>query len=95
MVSDASFKGMNVIRTIQQVADKVIKYDRAGFILNRVKDAGELDMINKDGMELLGVMTEDDQLRRFDIKGMPILELPEGRSVCAVRKALKTFGVID
>ncbi len=93
LVSDASFKGINVIKTISKVADKVVKYDRAGVILNRLKNKDELTMVDLGGLELLDFLTEDDMIRNFDIEGKALLKLPEGPSVEAVRKMLSVFGV--
>jgi len=93
LVSDASFKGINVIKTISKVADKVVKYDRAGVILNRLKNKDELTMVDLGGLELLDFLTEDDMIRNFDIEGEPLLKLPEGPSVAVVRKMLSAFGV--
>lgn len=93
LVSDASFKGTNVIKTISKVADKVVKHDRAGVLLNRLKNEDELTMVDLDGQELLGFLVEDDMVRSFDIEGKPLLKLPEGPSVEAVRKMLGVFRV--
>jgi len=93
LVSDASAKGINVIKTIHRVSDKVVKYDRAGVVLNRLKDEEELAVADLGGLELLGFLAEDDGIRRFDIAGKPLLDLPGGRSVDAVREILRVFGV--
>lgn len=93
LISDASLKGTNVIRTIHKVADKAVKYDRAGVILNRLKNEDELDRVDLGGLELLGFLTEDDMIRDFDIEGKPLVKLPDGRSVDAVRRMLSAFGV--
>lgn len=93
LVSDASLKGVNVIKTISKVADKVVKPDRAGVILNRLKQVDELNRVDLGGLELLGLLAEDDLIRGFDIEGTPLLKLPEGPSVAAVRKMLGAFGV--
>ena len=93
LVSDASIKGSNVIKTISKVADKVVKYDRAGVILNRLKNEDELKRVDLDGLELLGFLAEDDMIRNFDIEGKPLVRLPDGRSVEALRKMLEVFDV--
>ena len=93
LVSDASIKGSNVIKTISKVADKVVKYDRAGVILNRLKNEDELKRVDLDGLELLGFLAEDDMIRNFDIEGKPLVRLPDGRTVEALRKMLEVFDV--
>lgn len=93
LVSDASFKGISVAKTIHKVADGIVKYDRAGVILNRLKAEDELSRVDLDGLELLGFLSEDDMIRNFDIEGRPLAQLPDGQSVEAVRKMLSIFGV--
>ena len=93
LVSDASLKGVNVIKTIHTVSDKVVKYDKAGVVLNRLKSEDELGMVDLGDLELLGFLLEDDMIRRFDIEGRPLPDLPEGPSVEAMREMLMVFGV--
>lgn len=93
LVSDASAKGINVVKTIHRVSDKVVKYDRAGVILNRLRNGEEATVADLGGLELLGFLAEDDAIRRFDIAGKPLLDLPGGPCVDAVREILGVFGV--
>ncbi len=95
LVSDASLKGINVIKTIKEVADTgVMGYERAGAVLNRLKSKSECEKVNMGELELLGCMVEDDLIRDYDIAGQPLLELPDGPSTQAIKEALKKFGVI-
>jgi CO dehydrogenase maturation factor len=41
LVSDASRKGINVVRTIKEVSDSAIDYEKAGLILNRLRSPEE------------------------------------------------------
>lgn len=93
LVSDASFKGANVIKAIHRVAGRVLEYERTGVILNRLKNEGELDKVDLDSLTLLGFLAEDDVIRSFDIEGTPLLRLPEGPSVDAMRKILDAFDI--
>jgi len=95
LVSDSSFKGINVIKTIKEVAGSgVMKYERAGVILNRVKDVNEKKRVDLGDLELLSCILEDERIRDYDIEGRSLLELPEGPSARSVREALQKFGVI-
>ncbi|HWQ75981.1 MAG TPA: AAA family ATPase [Syntrophomonas sp.] len=95
LVSDSSAKGINVIKTIHEVASGgVMDYEQAGVILNRLKETQEHERVNLGGLHLLGCMLEDDMIRNFDIEGRTLLELPEGPSVALIRAALIKFGVI-
>jgi CO dehydrogenase maturation factor len=96
LVSDASAKGANVIKTIKQVADGgMMEYRRAGVILNRLRNANEADRVDLDGMELLGTVIEDDMLRDFDIEERPLLDLPEGRTTQSLYSILRRFDVVE
>ena len=95
LISDSSYKGINVIKTIKEVADSgVMNYERAGVILNRVKEVNEKARIDLGDLELLGCMMEDEMIRSYDIEGRSLLEFPEGRSTGVLREALQKFGVI-
>ncbi len=95
LVSDSSFKGINVIKTIKEVASSgVMNYDRAGVIINRAKDVNETDRVDLGDLELLGCMVEDDNIRNYDIEGRSLLELPEGLLTEVLKAALQRFGII-
>jgi CO dehydrogenase maturation factor len=93
LVSDASCKGTNVIKAIHRVAGSVVEYDRAGVVLNRLKNEDEVNKVDLDGLTLLGFLTEDEVIRDFDIEGRSLLGLPDGPSVKSMRKMLEAFGV--
>lgn len=95
LVSDCSYKGINVIKTIEEVASGgVMKYDRAGVILNRLKSESEKDLVNLGQLELLGCMLDDDLIRNYDIQDRTLLELPQGQSTQKVTEILETFGFL-
>ncbi len=95
LVSDSSYKGINVIKTIHEVAGGgVIKFERAGAIINRVKDLNEKDLVDLGDVELLGCMLEDEMIRRSDIEDRSLLELPDGPSTRVISEMLEKFGVI-
>ena len=94
LVSDASRKGLNVVSTIKEVSDQAIEYERAGLILNRLKDVSERDNLEiPPTLELLGWIPEDNLIRQFDIKGDPLLDLPGGEAYGALRGALDRMGL--
>ena len=95
LVSDSSYKGINVIKTIHRVAGSgVVKFDHAGAIINRVKDINEKNLVDLGDVELLGCILEDEQVRQFDIADRSLLELPEGPTTQAIREMLQTFKVL-
>ncbi len=95
LVSDASLKGINVIKTIKEVADTgVMGYERTGAVLNRLKSKDECKKVNMGELQLLGCMVEDDMIRNYDIAGQPLLALPDGPSTQDITEVLRNFGVI-
>jgi CO dehydrogenase maturation factor len=96
LVSDASGKGAHVIRTIAQVADSgVMRYDRAGVILNRLRTPEEANRVDLGNLELLAALTEDDQIRDFDIEERPLLEMHDDAVTRQLRAAMVRFGVLE
>ena len=97
LVSDASRKGINVIRTIKDVADSgVMSYERVGAVINRVRAPEDIEYIDLGGIELLGAFVEDDGIRRRDIQDVPLLTIPDDDPVLnELRAAMVRFGVIE
>ena len=94
LVSDASLKGINVIRTISEVAEVVTGYERKAVILNRLHDTNNVNTSGIDHLELLACLPEQGLIREFDIQGRSLLDLPENPALEAVRNALKAFDFI-
>ena len=96
LVSDASRKGINVVRTIKDVADGgVMAYDRVGAILNRVHSPEDIEHVDLGGIELLGWFGEVDGIRQRDIQDVPLLTMPDDDAVLdELSAAMVRFGVI-
>lgn len=89
LVSDASAKGLNVIKTINGVAKELMEYDEVGLILNRLRSVEEVKKVNlAEDIPLVAAIVDNDELRDFDIAGRSILELPEDDLIKSVREAL-------
>jgi CO dehydrogenase maturation factor len=96
LVSDASRKGINVIQTIKRVADGgAMGYDRAGVILNRLRDAEEAQRVDIGELELLAPVVEDDAVRDYDIDERSLLGLPDDETTRSLCRALVRFGIIE
>jgi len=94
LVSDASVKGLNVASTIQQVSEGIIKYEKAGLIVNRLRGRQEYDaLVIPKGLTCLGWVPEDDTIRNCDMAGKSILELDAGPALRAVEKCLTGLGI--
>lgn len=94
LVSDLSAKGINVARTIHEVAHNAIGFERAGLIINRVRDGGELGDVSLPGsLPFLGAIPEDDAIRRADIDARNFLDLPDTPAFSALEDCLAKVGI--
>jgi len=92
IVSDISIRSVETAATISKSAKKFTKYKKFGVILNRVK--GDIDYIIKKledlKLPLLAKIPEDDIVTEYDLKGKPIIEIPENsRSLLAINKIIE------
>ena len=90
LASDASAKGLNVVREIKEVAgQRIVKYKKAVLVLNRIRNAEEAArVISRTDLDVAGWIPDDDLLREFDIEGRSILELPDCPALEAVSRVL-------
>lgn len=94
LVSDLSAKGINVVKTIHDVARSAVGFERAGLIINRVRSAVELAGVSlPESIDFLGHIPEDDILRRADIEAMNFLKLPETPAFGALEQCLEKIGI--
>lgn len=95
LVSDASRKGLQVIRTVRQVARELVMYERCGAVINRVPDGVTRDEIDTGDIPLLAVIGEDAAQTEFDILGKTVFDLPEDTGVLAgTRQVLRALDII-
>jgi CO dehydrogenase maturation factor len=94
LVSDASAKGLNVVKTIKEFSDTAIRYDRVGLILNRLRGEKERDKLSIPAeLNCLGWVPEDDTIRTFDIEGRSLLETPDCPAILAVKNCIALLGL--
>ena len=95
LISDTSKKVLEVIKTIENVAMELVKYDRIGLIVNRVEDPAMIERLDTRGLELLAAIPSDKKLALYDFEGRSIMELPEESPVVVnVRDAMQKFGIL-
>ncbi|MFX1389917.1 MAG: AAA family ATPase [Promethearchaeota archaeon] len=79
IVSDISMRSIETAAAIRESADKFTQYKKLNLILNRVK--GNTNQIKKKlkdlKLPLLGEIPEDVTISEFELKGKPIIDLPE------------------
>ncbi|MCQ2500802.1 MAG: cobyrinic acid a,c-diamide synthase, partial [Lachnospiraceae bacterium] len=96
LVSDASKKGMGVVRSIREVADELVMYDRCGLIMNRVEDRELLSFVDTSDLELLAVIPGDAEHVKNDIQGNSIFALSGDSAVLqGAREALEKMELLD
>ncbi len=87
LVTDGSKKGLQVIGTIRQVAEKLVTCEKTGVIVNRVP-AGYAPELP----DLLAVIGDDDTQRRNDMRGESVFALSEDSPLyCGAKEALKNL----
>ncbi len=95
LISDTCKKGTEVIKTIKNVADSLVMYEKVGAIINRVRNEELLKFVDTGDIPIVSVIKEDDSLNQYDTEGLSILNLPEDSNVVVgARRALVEMGVI-
>ena len=86
LISDCSRRGIQAAaRVAQTIEEMELKPGRMGLIVNRAPNGelnpGVLEEIQKHGLELFGVLPQDEGVYDCDCAGMPSAKLPESNSV--------------
>ena len=99
LISDCSRRGIQAVaRIAEMIGEMELKPARLGLIVNRAPD-GKLDPgvmaeIEKHGLELLGVLPQDESVYRCDCDGDPSSKLPENNPVkTALRGIMQSIGL--
>lgn len=94
-VSDASRKGLDVVRTINKVASELVMFEKSGLIINRIPDMSICDSLKYGNIDLLAFIPDDRQMTMYDIMGKTAFSLPEeSEMIKGTRKALYNIGII-
>ncbi len=93
LISDCSRRGIQAAaRVAETVGEMNLKPGKMGLIVNRAPegklDAGVLEEIQKHGLELLGVLPQDDGVYRCDCAGEPSAKLPQSNPVKAALREI-------
>lgn len=96
LITDASKKGTDVIKTIKSVADDLVMYEKIGTIVNRIPDESVVSHINTGDISVLSYIKTDSNLAIYDIEGKDITSLPDdSQIVTGVEKALREIGILE
>ena len=93
LVSDCSRRGVQAAGRIARLVEELnFKPQKMGLIVNRALegrlDAGTMEEIEKQNLNLLGVVPHDDMVYRFDCDGKPTIQLPADSPVRAALKGI-------
>ena len=93
LVSDCSRRGIQAVaRIAEMVQELALKPGRMGLIVNRapggVLNAGVREEIEKHGLELFGVLPQDDLVFEYDCEGRPSSKVPEDTPVKQALQAI-------
>ncbi|MBQ8980328.1 MAG: AAA family ATPase [Eubacterium sp.] len=95
LVSDASRKGLQVIKTIHDVANELVMFEKTGVIVNRMPDMSLADSLDTSGLELLACIPDDRDMALNDMKGDSVFALDENSAVVqGTKQALSKIGII-
>lgn len=91
LVSDCSRRGVQAAGRIASLIQELnFQPETIGLIINKTPhgeiDSGTMEEIQKQGLNLLGSIPQDETLYRYDCDGKPLVQLPEDSPV---RDALK------
>jgi CO dehydrogenase maturation factor len=94
IVSDTSIRSIETANTLKKSAEKFTLYKKYGIVLNRVK--GNIDYVIKKledlDLPLLAKIPEDDIITKFELKGTPIIDVPEDlKSFLAINELIKNL----
>ena len=99
LISDCSRRGIQAVaRIADMVGEMELNPGRMGLIVNRapggVLDDGIKEEIEKHGLQLLGVLPQDDAVYRCDCAGEPSSKLPDNNPVkTALKDIMKSLGL--
>jgi CO dehydrogenase maturation factor len=98
LVSDCSRRGIEAAGRISRMIDGLgLNAKSVRLIVNRapaagvpggVLNAGVREEIERQGLDLLGVLPQDELVYEFDCEGKPLISLPEDAPVKAALKSL-------
>jgi len=89
IVSDLSIRSVETANTLRKSAKKFTHYKKLGVILNKVKGNIDyiVDKLKELDLPLLARIPEDPNILDFDIKGRPIIDLPNNsKSLLSMKK---------
>lgn len=95
LISDPSKKGLGVVQTIDSVAKDLVKYDRAGVIINRIPEGVDTSILDAGQLEIVACIGTDSKLATADMMGDNVTSLPDDAYIVeGAREALANLGIL-
>jgi CO dehydrogenase maturation factor len=95
LITDSSKKGCGVVKTIKEVADNLVMYDKIGVVVNRVPSEDVLQYMDLGDIPLLGCIPSDANLTERDLKGESVFYIPEEAPIVkGLRSALQNMEIL-
>ena len=93
LVSDCSRRGVQAVGRIAKLIDECSMHpSTVGLIINRAPNGelneGTREEIEKQGLNLLGVVPQDETVFQYDCDGKPTVDLPEDSPVRAALRQI-------
>ena len=93
VVSDATRRGLQAASRIVSLADELKLNIKEKYVLVNLAKEGQTDDIkgaaDAFGLELIGTVPEDEDIRSYDLKGIPTMRLPSNNR--ALKAAYEVF----
>jgi CO dehydrogenase maturation factor len=99
VITDATTRGVRVACAIKEVVqrNKGMRSTKIGLVINKAKDnCRPLEEFAQQqcGLEVLGAIPDDENIRRYDLADKPLIDLPkDSPSVLAVREVVDKLGI--
>lgn len=95
LVSDASKKGIEVAKTIHEVAKDLVMFDESGIIINRMPDLNLVDQLELEPLQLLSCIGDDKAMALSDMLGKSVYEIDASSPIYQGGvEALKNLGIL-
>ncbi|MFN3740819.1 MAG: AAA family ATPase [Thermodesulfovibrionales bacterium] len=81
IVSDATKKGILTARRINELVDELkLEVKQRYLIINRVQEdlSSLINLAKEYGLNIAGWLSDDPVIGEYDLKGIPVMQLPEG-----------------
>ena len=92
IITDISVRSVNTADSIRNCAKKFSDYKKLGVVVNKVKGNIEniLKILKEMDLQVFAEIPNDENVIKFDLKGDPIVDIPENSpSLLAIKKLAK------